>query len=51
MTDALLMPNCHYALHPGPDGAPGGFTLSRHVLDEEELLLDELVDEMATVKF
>lgn len=39
LSDALLMPNCHHALLPGPGGSPGGFTLSRNVLDEEELLL------------
>jgi ribosomal-protein-alanine N-acetyltransferase len=39
LSDALLMPNCHHAIQQGPDGSPGGFTLSRHVLDEEELLL------------
>lgn len=39
LSDALLMPNCHHALQPDLGGSPGGFTLSRHVLDEEELLL------------
>jgi ribosomal-protein-alanine N-acetyltransferase len=43
--DALLLGNCHYALTdarglpPPPGGEAVGFSLSRHSLDEEELLL------------
>lgn len=49
VADALAMPSTHalvvdHAGQPLPDGtasplAPAGFVLSRHVLDEEELLL------------
>lgn len=45
VADALLMPGTHYLLADERGGAPGegaaaaGFTLSRAVLDEEELLL------------
>ena len=38
VSDALVMGNCHYALAEDA-GKPCGFTLSRHTLDEEELLL------------
>jgi ribosomal-protein-alanine N-acetyltransferase len=45
VSDALILPNCHYLL-AGEDGqaaAPGetaaGFILSRHTFEEEELLL------------
>jgi ribosomal-protein-alanine N-acetyltransferase len=43
--DALLLGNCHYVLTdaegqaPPPGGEAAGFSLSRHSLDEEELLL------------
>ena len=43
--DALLLGNCHYQLidaqggHPEPGDSAAGFSLSRHSLDEEELLL------------
>ena len=38
VSDALVTGNCHYALLEEA-GQPCGFTLSRHLLDEEELLL------------
>jgi [ribosomal protein S18]-alanine N-acetyltransferase len=43
--DALLVGNCHYGLiaadggEPGPGEAAAGFFLSRHGIEEEELLL------------
>jgi ribosomal-protein-alanine N-acetyltransferase len=47
VSDALLLPNTYalvvdadrVPLHPGSRAAPAGFVLTRHVLDEEELLL------------
>ncbi len=45
ISDALSLSNCRYllldgqALPLGPGGKAAGFTLSRHVADEEELLL------------
>jgi ribosomal-protein-alanine N-acetyltransferase len=53
VTDALAMPSTHALIvdaegapipaGPGPAPAPAGFVLSRHVLDEEELLLIAVV--------
>lgn len=43
LEDSLLMPGTHLAISDitleGPEEQPAGFTLSRSVLDEEELLL------------
>ena len=45
VSDALTMVNCHYLLldqtlrEPGPGGRAAGFLLSRHAVDEEEVLL------------
>ncbi len=36
---ALCMPNCHASLVQDSNGRIAGFTLTRHVLDEQELLL------------
>ena len=53
ITDALTMPATHVLVvdadgtpipdGPEPAGAPAGFVLTRHVLDEEELLLIAVV--------
>jgi len=45
VSDTLTMANCHYLLldehlrEPGPRGTAAGFVLSRHAVDEEEVLL------------
>jgi len=45
VSDALTMANCHYLLldenlrEPQPGGIAAGFLLSRHAVDEEEVLL------------
>ncbi len=39
LTDALVMPGCFYLLAEEEGAEARGFTLSRRVLDEEELLL------------